>query len=236
MKKSRRFSVLILTILILIGVCGCNMKENSNTTKHQNPQHEIVVEMREHLRKKYGHISYKIDGLITAGWDHSYDQLNLSATIDGVEESFFVRRYNNDGAYSFSDNYFGLVIRDEFEEFVGEYAKKYFPEFKVFSGIADVYPNSLTAKSTLQNFLKVKDEVGEITFLVLVNETFTTVEEFNEVAKAFVADWADLELFSTPRVIYLSSSTYEITERENCEKVLIDNNITEYRQVITFND
>lgn len=233
MKKSRRFSVLILTILILIGVCGCNMKENSNTTKHQNPQHEIVVEMREHLRKKYGHISYKIDGLITAGWDHSYDQLNLSTTIDGVEESFFVRRYNNDGVYSFSDNYFGLVIRDEFEKFVGEYAEKYFPEFKVFAITKSnlfVYPNSLTANSTLKNMLELKGQLGNITFEVFVNETFNNVEEFNEAAKAFVSDWKILEVHSIPCVIYVSTSVYEIIERDS--SLSEDDHIGYYEEII----
>lgn len=229
MWMKRRTGVLTLVIILLIGVCGCSMRKENKTDYEQ----EAIYEMRTHLKEKYGNISYEIKGFVAAGWDHEYDRLNLSAEIDGVDEAFYVKRFDNNGSYAYEDNYFGFVIREAFENKIREYADVYFSEYKVYAGMqSGNYPNSLTGKSSLNEMIQLKDEIGDITFIIAVDEIFENQDDFKVAAEAFVSEWEQIGLASTPRVIYLTHSIYETIERKNCEDILVNNRITEYSRVI----
>lgn len=213
----------------MFGACGCNMDE-SNVNKSEQ---QIVAEMKEHLTSKYGNIEYDIEGFLASGWDQPYDVLNLTTKVNGIKESFSVERYVDGDEYIFTDNYFGLVVRDEFEKKISEIACKYFSEFRVFAGMtSNNYPNSLTNKSSFEDLLEVKDELRDITFIVIVDETFQSTDEFVLAAESFVEEWSLNEIASTPRVIYLSTDVYKTIQRENYRDVLVDNRIKEYSTII----
>lgn len=224
----RRWLVFSLIFVILVmGVCGCSMEQNNKQISEQ----QIIAEMKNHLSDKYGNIEYDVKGFIASGWDHPYDVLNLVTIVDGLEESFRVERHENEGKYVYKDNYFGVVIREEFENQVIVLAEKYFPEFKVFAGMqSHMYPDSLNGDSNLEDMLAIKDEIGSITFIVLVNEKFGDVEEFNDAAKAFILEWSELKIPSTPRIIYLLEDVYKTMDRSNYSDVLVANRITEYSE------
>ena len=235
MKRFKFFGIILLTLLIIIGECGCSISKVIDGLRNNNKESsaDIVGDMRMHLSEKYGYIDYDIEGFIAAGWDHPYDRLNLSTKVDGIEEPFSVERHKSDDGYTFEDNYFAFVVRDEFEDKVSEYAEKYFTNFKVNAGLeSNNYPNSLTKDSTFEDLMKVKSELRDITILVFVKENFNSNDEFNTAAKAFVAEWKGVGLKSTMRVIYLSEEIYDATDRSNYGDVLVDNKITEYMESV----
>ena len=235
MKRFKFFGIILLTLLIIIGECGCSISKVIDGLRNNNKESsaDIVGDMRMHLSEKYGYIDYDIEGFIAAGWDHPYDRLNLSTKVDGIEEPFSVERHKSDDGYTFEDNYFGIIVRGEFEDKVKEYAEKYFSDFKVYAGLtSNNYPNSLTKESTLEDLMEVKSELDDITFFVLVKEEFGSTDVFNDVAKEFIEDWSGLGLESTPRVIYLSEEVYNSTDRTDYLDVLGDKKIAEYREMV----
>ena len=235
MKRFKFFGIILLTLLIIIGACGCSISKVIDGLRNNNKESsaDIVSDMRMHLYEKYGYIDYDIEGFIGAGWDHPYDRLNLSTKVDGIEESFSVERHKSDDGYTFEDNYFGIIVRGEFEDKVKEYAEKYFSDFKVYAGLtSNNYPNSLTKESTLEDLMEVKSELRDITFFVFVKEEFSSTDDFNDVAKEFVEDWSGLGLESTPRVIYLSEEVYNITDRSDYIDVVGNREITEYMESV----
>lgn len=159
--------------------------------------------------------------------------LELSTEIDGIREPFCVERREEDGEYIFKDSYFGYVVRDEFESKVSEYAKKYFLNCKVFAAMDSIwYPNSLTGEANLDDMMELKDEIKGIVVFVVVNESFNSVEEFRKVAETFVNEWAEVEMDSMVRVLYVKDSVYETIERDNYLNALGDGNITEYLRMV----
>ena len=235
MKRFRIFGISLLTLLIIIGECGCSISKVIDGLKNNNKESsaDVVGDMRMHLSEKYGYIDYEIKGFIAAGWDHPYDCLNLSTKVDGIEEPFSVERHKSDDGYTFEDNYFAFVVRDEFEDKVSEYAEKHFTNFKVYAGLeSNNYPNSLTKDSTLEDFMDSKSEFRRITVLVLVKDKFDSNDVFNDIAKAFVEEWAAFDLKTTMRVIYLSEEIYDATDRSNYVDILGDKKIMEYRESV----
>lgn len=229
MKKTGVFSVMTVLLIIILGMSGCNMEKN----KISNDENEIIAEMRTHLSEKYGDINYKLISFVPAGWEHSYDLLNISVEKDG-NEYIRVERHKDDNGYYYKDNYFGLLIRDEFENEVLECASKHFDDFMVYADLkSDNYPNSLDDSSTFEDFLNVKEELDHIIFFVIVNDTFENTAEFNNAAKAFVDDWAQIGIASIPRILCVTSEVYENSERTDYDQILNENKyISEYRESV----
>ena len=45
---------IVLTFILMIGVCGCHM--GNKEEKEKQTDHEVIVEMKNYLRDKYGYI------------------------------------------------------------------------------------------------------------------------------------------------------------------------------------
>ena len=231
MRIAKRIVLLMLVLTIIVGGCGCRMRTNSKNRK-ENTQGKIIASMREHLDDKYGYIDYEIEGFIGAGWD-PYDLLNLSTEIDGVKESFHVERHKTDNGYEFYDNYFGLVIRDAFEEKVYEKVKNFFEDCKVFCHMQTTnYSNMLGKESTLEDLLEVKTDMSHIIIMVIVNETFQNEEVFMEQAKKFINSWKEEGIKTFMRIFYVNADGYEMLEKNNCGEIINNYLIKDYQEVI----
>lgn len=235
MRNMKRF-MLCFILVFLMGAYGCTMMPNHELPKanHSESEQDVIRSMQDHLTQKYGTFNYQIDGFIWAGWDFKYDLLNLTTTIDGEEYSFSVERHKEENGYSFEDNYFGLLIKKDYEAAVFEHAVQYFPSCFVAASTMSVnYPNTLTGVSTFEDLLSEKDNIsGFITVVVVVDETFTNTDEFEKAAKQFCDDWNKVGLRTLLRVIYVTHETYSNTNQSNIREqgILIDNRITEYTE------
>lgn len=219
MKKN--IFLFIIVFIVSIGMCGCNV-----TTKPMVSDKQAIAEMELHLLDKYGFLPYQYVNFLP---QYDCDILNLVIEIDGINELFSVKRYQHEDSYTCTDNYFGLIVRERFENKISEYAQNHFPEYKVYAYMTSVdYPNSLTLESTWDDFIQEKENIGRITVVILVDETFDNVELFTKNATEFVDDLNNMGLNLCVRVIYLDNETFESTERTNLKNVLFENKLTEY--------
>lgn len=220
---------IILVILALSVVLqGCAIKYNDIT---EQTEYEIVSQVKEYLTEKYGSFYYEINGFFRAGWDQEYDLLNLSVEMDGIKENFSVQRYKTESGYVFGDNYFGLVIRPSFEQKVSEFASQYFDEYGVYATLEQNYPDKLTQATQIHELLEL-DNLQNISIVVVVEEEFRSVEEFEKVAKSFVYQWTQEGVPSTVRVIYLSEEVFKTIDRSNVSSVFVNNQLAEYREIV----
>ena len=68
MKRFKFFGIILLTLLIIIGACGCSISKVIDDLRNNNKESsaDIVSDMRMHLYEKYGYIDYDIEGFIGA--------------------------------------------------------------------------------------------------------------------------------------------------------------------------
>ncbi len=90
----------------------------------------------------------------------------------------------------------------------------------------------MDSDSDIEDLLKLKDEIGGIVVIIVVNETFSSVEEFEKAAENFCDKYEDIGLKSIWRIVYVDSETYSSVDGSNyIEKdILKDNRITEYKR------
>ena len=221
------FSIISLIVSLVFVTNLFNLVRDSDNSETSA---EIVNSMSEHLSSKYSPCVYHVDGFIPSGWDHSYDLLNLSTTIDGVEKDFEVRRYKDKDGYKYCDSYFPLLIENEFRKFIKTYSDKYFNDNLVYTDLGDdCIFGDFNNNSTLTDFLNYKDLNTTIVF-VMVKESFNSIEEFNEQSKNLILDLEKNNDKILLRVIYLDEKNYNNLSEENYTDYLADNKITEYNK------
>lgn len=203
----------VLCFLVAIGVCSCGFKPKERVTAQ-----DIINEMKDYLDEKYGYFHYDIVAFEPAGWSHFYDLLICTTSAaDGTEEEFCVERFQNEDEYYYEDNYFGLVIRDDFEAMMKDYTEKYFTEYKMFSDLSDSEGD--TYPSTFISFDEVitrNDEINSLQIDVFVKESSLSGErEFNKAAEAFADELEALSIKVNARIFYLSDEDFEAVTREN---------------------
>ena len=182
MKKMKALLCLMLVFILTIGVCGCMDKKN-------NPE-KIKDEIVSHLHQKYGKDFIPVN-LVMKGVTADYDQLSLYPA-DGNKDtdSFYAYRHIDNGKASYKDNYFEILVRDEYEQTVAAYASGNFNKTKVFSKFnaqyspdSEVYwPNELVIGSTLDDAKKRNTNLNSQTML-FVNGA-KNKDDFISTAKA----------------------------------------------------
>lgn len=223
----KRLLYFSFTLFIIISTCSCSIKPKE---KQKVTEQNIIKEMTNYLDERYGYILYDIVAFQSAGWDHSYDLLICSADLDGAKEDFCVKRYKDGENYYFEDDYFGILIHDDFENMMKSYVEKYFTEFKLFSSLTsqdgDTYPYTF---SKFDDVISKNDEINPLQFAVFVKESSVKDEqEFNQLAAELFDELRSLEIKVTPRIIYLSDKDFETVKRDNRFDYYSDK-ITEYR-------
>lgn len=221
------FSIISFIIAFVFVNNLFNAVKNISNTQSSN---EIVDSMREHLNRRYDYFTYQIDSFIASGWDHSYDLLNLSTMVDGVEKDFVVKRYKTGNGYKYCDSYLSILIENDLEEFVKIYSDKYFYDNLVFVNLEDnCIFEEFDNNSTLSEYLNYKN-LDNIIIFIMVKESFDSIEEFNSHAKQLVLDLIEKSDKLSPRVIYLSEENYDTLNEENYTDYFVDNKLAEYNK------
>lgn len=167
MKRRKKIIILGIIAIIGIGVCGCNMKKNTDNAKKSelvlnerqkeileeaglptNPeeltssQKRAIVAIDEMLcevENKYN-ISFSYSGYIAPG-PLENEQL-IAYPTDGNEEedSFTVTRTKVDGKYSYEDEYVNVVAKRRYMTYILEYCQTQLGEenVKVYSIVTKI--------------------------------------------------------------------------------------------------
>ena len=228
--KVRNLIIPLLLIVIQIGGFGCGMAKKD----HMSNKEELINQVKEYLNEKYGSFSCEAVGVETESWYRGYDRVNLKTDLNGEKVLFFANRYSQDGRMRFEDNYFGVLVKNEYDERVTSCASEYFSDcFADVSTVSICYPDELRTGAGFDDLLKVREKITEKTVVVvIVKDTFGSEEEFNELSREFCAKWKQIGLPCFIRVICLGKDTLgEINKTNFREKgVLIENKLYEYSE------
>lgn len=110
MKKTKQLSLLLVTLIMIMGVCGCmsNNKQNSAETMR-----EIAL---EYLNGTYED-TFTAEGYSSSSWAYEYSSITFTSAKypDSIIE---VRAYkNDDNSYTFKDNYFKCYMLSDGEAY-----------------------------------------------------------------------------------------------------------------------
>lgn len=142
MKHIRLALVFILISSIMVGVCGC-MGEGKSSTAEQ---------ALAYLQDKYNQ-EFQIISSIDSSLDVPYDEIFFQTSTYPNETVTVFRKKDNNGFY-FVDDYYKLIVSDEYNELLQSVIGSCLSEKKVyFDFTADYYPAELDASYSLVDAL-----------------------------------------------------------------------------------
>lgn len=106
MNIAKRFLLLLITIIIMMGVCGCMETKNKDVLAE-----EIRTEALAYLNNSYSD-TFTAKVFTASNWAYEYESITFTSEKypDAIVE---VRVYkNDDGTYRFKDNYFHCYMND----------------------------------------------------------------------------------------------------------------------------
>ncbi len=214
--KMKKIIGMVLTFILMIGVCGCHMKKEEE--KEKQTDHEVVVEMKKYLRDKYGYIDYDFVAFRwKSTWGDPYDVLELTTSYGDEEVGFCVKRFEQDGEYVCADNYVQFLVVDELEEDMKEFTSNYFSEFKLYANVGDrteVFPMTFKTYDDIKNrYDEIPDIIprnSHLTFRVYVKESLLSgVEECNTLEEKYEEDLNELGYVSCCYFYYVDDETFD---------------------------
>ena len=241
----KRFAIrFLLLFLTIVTVGGCTMipKKREKKLTYAEEMQRMDRELNKHLDKKYGTIVFRQKAFEGSNFlHHKDDRWYLEADLSyywqkdlgkGTAE-FEVRRYETEDGEAFQDNFFGLIIKKDFEEWVANLARPYFPTCKVEVVTQSLfYPNELTIKSGIRDVLHYKNDLQCLFFYVLVEEDGQTIEEFQSQASKFVDEWEKQGILSWAHVYYMTKKGYETFDLTKKGSFLKEEEITYYERSV----
>lgn len=113
MKKYKQLFLLLISLILVMGVCGC---------MSDNKAEKIKDKALEYLNDNYDD-TFTALGYSDGDWAYDYSTVNF--TSKKYSASVEVRVYEENGIYSFKDDYFKLIMNDDAEKYFKEIAMKY---------------------------------------------------------------------------------------------------------------
>lgn len=157
MKKYKQLFLLLISLIIIMGVCGCMSNNNSNQAE------TIKNKALEHLNANYDD-TFTALGYSDGDWAYDYSTVNF--TSKKYSKSVEVRVYEENGTYTFTDDYFKLYMENDavlyLKDIVSKYGKN--TEIKV-RFISPELPDSLNNQSTFSDYVLSKKCNLEVYFI-----------------------------------------------------------------------
>lgn len=145
MKKYKQLFLLLISLFVIFGVCGCMANNNSNKAEKTK---DIAL---EYLNENYDD-TFTALGYSDGDWAYDYSTVNFTSAK--YSKSVEVRVYEIDEKYSFKDDYFKLYMENDavlfFKNIVSKYGKE--NEIKV-RFISPELPDSLSTKATFSDYV-----------------------------------------------------------------------------------
>ncbi len=221
--KMKKIIGMVLTFILMIGVCGCHMRNKEEKEKKKQTDHEVVVEMKDYLRDKYGYIDYDFVALRRKStWGDPNDIMVLTTSYGGEDVNFCVERFEQDGEYICADSYVQFLTADELEEDMKEFTSNYFSEFKLYAnvgGYIDIFPMSFKTYDDIKDgYNEIPDIIPQnsfLTFRVYVKESsLSGEEEFNNIKEKYNEDLDELGYVSCCYLYYVDDDDECFDESE----------------------
>jgi hypothetical protein len=110
---------------------------------------EIQHRMEEHLQEKYPGIDLANAVYTPKSWLGSAKLTGYLPDGDSDYDGYDIRYVEDNGRYSFQDNYYGLLIRTQYEAMIKQVADQYFNDCIVYVSFQD-FPDNVNSTTTLQ--------------------------------------------------------------------------------------
>lgn len=169
-KMKRRIGILITLVVIMVAGTGCMSKK------------EVNEQAIRKFEEKYG-VDYEILYTETIG-DSVENRDEIRVFVDSLMdegESATIYSWEEKGKAKSSDNLFGYIIREDYENAIKEIAQTEFPDVKVYTYfVSSSFDNSLGKNATLEDAYAVGEKM--ISYIWLVIHTDKPEEEFGNSA------------------------------------------------------
>ncbi len=118
----------------------------------KNDTNKMKKDMIAHLEKKYGEKFIPLYFLAESGWDRmTFYKEGTNPKTDYA----YIYREKEHGKVVYRDNYFGLIIREEYENLVKKEVEKVYGECKVYSEFsADVFSEKMNKDNSYKDAIK----------------------------------------------------------------------------------
>ena len=169
-KMKRRIGILITLVVIMVAGTGCMSKK------------EVNEQAIRKFEEKYG-VDYEILYTETIG-DSVENRDEIRVYVDSLMdegESATIYSWEEKGKAKSSDNLFGYIIREDYENAIKEIVQTEFPDVKVYTYfVSSSFDNSLGKNATLEDAYAVGEKM--ISYIWLVIHTDKPEEEFGNSA------------------------------------------------------
>ena len=169
-KMKRRIGILITLVVIMVAGTGCMSKK------------EVNEQAIRKFEEKYG-VDYEILYTETIG-DSVENRDEIRVYVDSLMdegESATIYSWEEKEKAKSSDNLFGYIIREDYENAIKEIAQTEFPDVKVYTYfVSSSFDNSLGKNATLEDAYAVGEKM--ISYIWLVIHTDKPEEEFGNSA------------------------------------------------------
>jgi hypothetical protein len=183
-----------------------------------NSKEVVIAQMKAHLEKKYGEVDFVELSYRPVQLTQSYDELIACPPGgDSKADQFVVLRLKGDEGTYFLDDYYGLLVREEYEQLVTETASDFLGPVKVCASFLETsFPRDVTAATPLKDVLDAEELTWALVD-VFVAGTEGDVAEFEKQAKVFTDEWSQRypKTVLGIRVTLIPPEAYETLVREN---------------------
>lgn len=219
--KKEKIIGIILSVIIFIGYCTSifmNEYPKYITKKSTIEKRDDII---KHMNEKYdkNFLSIKISG-DKKNDDKYYYQYYVEGTNPDIDYCMAGREFNKTtNEYYYYDNYFGVQVRDEYEELINNVVTKYIDnDYVLYANLTeDAYPEKYDKNSTLQDFL---DYNQNRSVDVLVNCNADNKEKFKEITDNIYNELSDAKYKGIYRFYFMKPGFAEGIDRTNYSDVV----------------
>lgn len=170
----------------------------------------LKEETLAYLLEKYGK-EFEIEDMTPVTLDNTYDEV-LCRELEEPREQFHVFREPEDDGFSFVDNYYGVVVKDEYAQLLGGLIVNGFESFNMeYRFLADYFDDKYTQDYPLCEAVKETPEqfLSDVAVLTALDSE-SAKKAFDKVCGAIREKGLEVKLrvFVVPQLI-TDSSVYD---------------------------
>jgi hypothetical protein len=244
-RKPTTFLNVIIALLIVAVLAGSLFFVFAKCAASFPPADEPEIQRQQaqaailaHLKQKYGDIKY--DTINTVPIDGE-DNFKLVSSLPGGSDyydSFDATRFDNNGTYTYQDNYYGLLIRTEYEAMIKKVADKYFKDCIVYTTYED-FPDNVNASTTLRQTLD-NGWMAHSSIYVYINaryykaSSYLDKQKFSVDFQSFTKAWKQITDRSSVDAQLVPDATYaKLKNRDYQDKLKDEDDLADQSVIYT---
>lgn len=204
---------ILLAIALMMGGTGC-----------MNSNEKIKDDMLDYVNEKYGE-TFEADTLVRANWAYHYDKL-YAHPQGRPEDEFQIEHYvNEQGRSSFADGYFGILIKDAYQESIKVIVDPVFPESKIFVNFDEnVFADRLNDNSCVSDIYNSEENFTTDTYVFIPQRGLEKSEFDLNTLKTIGKGIAEKKLVGGLAFYLLNDSSFDSLDEKNYNEFLSQTN------------